>query len=69
MLYVCFDERKNMNEYIMRPTPLITSWPIPLSIENLKECFGWRKNTLSNKDKNKKLFPFARIYEITLTAY
>lgn len=34
-------------------TPLLTSWPIPLSIQNLKECFGI-KNESSGLDTEKE---------------
>jgi hypothetical protein len=33
--------------------PLLTSWPMPLSGEDLRKCFGLKKKLLRHKPNNK----------------
>ncbi len=41
--------------------PLFTSWPTPLSFENLKECFSIKRKNFRRKvkEKAKQLSPFS----------
>jgi len=35
-------------------TPLLTFWPLPFTLENLKECFDTNKKLLKRRIKNIK---------------
>lgn len=46
--------------------PLFTSWPTPLTLQNLKECFSVKKKSLKNKikDKVKPLSHFSYFFNL-----